>query len=260
MLHLLDPGEAAAQARELVLDPGADSSASRAAPRAAARAGPRRARGRPGTPPGADAVRRRVKPVEVGATEPASVRRRLPRRRRAARARRRSRSASRPRPRRTRAASAATASSRAAPRTRGPPPPRSPTRAPATSTRGSRHLPAVRSARRRGSEGWRSAAKSCDRQAIYAGEDAAADLAERLAAEDDLVAVLEEGALVPSPSRSGSPPFHVSSIRLPSLPRSDRRSCPRPSGRRCGRSPRSTSHARAAAASSSRGRGRCRAR
>ena len=78
----------------------------------------------------------------------------------------------------------------------------------------------LRRRRTRGSSGWRSAPKSFERQPTRR-EDAAAHLAERLAAEDDLVAVLEERPLAAVLERGPARlPFHVSSIRLPSLPRS----------------------------------------
>ena len=72
----------------------------------------------------------------------------------------------------------------------------------------------------RGSSGWRSAANSCERQATRR-EDAAAHLAERLAAEDDLVAVLEERPLAPvgEAERLGAVPASARSGD-PSLPRS----------------------------------------
>ena len=84
----------------------------------------------------------------------------------------------------------------------------------------SRHRRSLRRSRSFGSRGWRTAAKRCERQAILRRFDPAAHLAERLAAEHDLVPVLEERALCRPPTRTGSAPFQVSSIRLPSLPRS----------------------------------------
>ena len=65
---------------------------------------------------------------------------------------------------------------------------------------------------------------------------------------------------LPSARRIGSPPFRVSSIRDPSLPRSRRRSSPTPSGRRYGCWLRSRSRAPAAVASSNRASARSRAR
>ena len=99
----------------------------------------------------------------------------------------------------------------------------------------------------------------CLRHAQPNRKDAAADLAQRIAAEADLVAVLEERPLASVREFHRLLPFQLSSIRLPCCRARCRRSCPRPSGRRSDAAP-STSRARAAAASSSRGRARFLAR
>ena len=90
-----------------------------------------------------------------------------------------------------------------------------------------------RDAGRGGAAGGAAVAASAERRL-----DPAAHLAQRLAAQDDLVAVLEERARGAVGELDRLLPVQVSSIRLPRCRARAPRSCPRPAGRRCAGSPR----------------------